>query len=70
MTVENNLKPTLSNSSNIMSLWVRKLTAILTKRRGVVISGFADLANFWFGFSVLVTCAVCGFIPIFKATAH
>ena len=52
MTVENSLKPTSSNSSNILSLWVRKLTAILTKRRGVVISGFADLANFWLGFSV------------------
>ena len=64
MTIENNLKPTLSNSSNFLSILVRKITAILTKRRGVGISVFANLVNFWFGFSVLVTCAVYEFIPI------
>ena len=43
-------------------------------QRRVEIFGFADLANFWFGFSVsalkncgfsiLVSCAICGVSPI------
>ena len=58
---------------------IEKITSIVTitvnsLRGGVGILGFADLANFWFGFSVfafkncgflvLVSSAVCGFSPI------
>ena len=57
------------------------ITSIVTitvnsHREGVGILGFADLANFWFGFSVfafkscgfsvLVSRAVCGFSPIWS----
>ena len=50
------------------------LASKVQKEGDVGIFGFADLANFWFGFSVfalkncalsvLVFCAVCGFSPI------
>ena len=50
------------------------LASKVQKEGDVGIFGFAGLANFWFGFSVfalkncafsvLVSCAVCGFSPI------
>ena len=48
--------------------------SLCKSKSGVEIFGFANLANFWFGFSVfalktavfsvLVSCAVCRFSPI------